>query len=56
MLTAQEVLSQDEEAKRRGYLSEINFLVDKKLKKKDYVEVWPMSGWYRKRDLIGVVR
>lgn len=35
------------EAKRRGYISEVSFLVDKKLKFEDYVEVWPEAGWYR---------
>lgn len=39
------------EAKARGYVSEISFLVDKNLKIEDYVEVWPGVGWYRFRKL-----
>ncbi len=35
------------EARLRGYISEISFLVDKNLKIEDYVEVWPGVGWYR---------
>lgn len=39
------------EAKARGYVSEVSFLVDKKLKMEDYVEVWPGVGWYRLKGL-----
>lgn len=39
----------DAEAKKRGYISEVSFLVDKKLNKKDYIEVWPDMGWFRLR-------
>lgn len=39
------------EARARGYISEVSFLVDKKLKRNDYVEVWPDMGWYRLKRL-----
>lgn len=49
MIPLQEMMEKEEEARRRGYISDVSFLVDKKLKKKDYVEVWPGVGWWRRR-------
>lgn len=39
------------EAKARGYISEVSFLVCPELKIEDYVEVWPGLGWYRFKKL-----
>lgn len=46
-----EVENRYKEAKARGYISEISFLVDKKLCMDDYIEVWPGVGWYRFKKL-----
>lgn len=35
------------EAKARGYISEVSFLVCPELDINDYVEVWAGLGWYR---------